>query len=102
MATNKILNDDMQRILEARHHDPFAVLGRHPLEEGIVVRAFLPHAVEVAIAEGELPLQRIAETDFFEWRGDVFRLSEGIWIYTGLAKASTGTPTVFWDPIYGR
>ena len=63
------LNDELIRIAEARHHDPFSVLGRHPCPEGIVVRAYIPHATEVAIAEGNLPLERIPNSDFFEWRG---------------------------------
>ncbi|MDD5331147.1 MAG: 1,4-alpha-glucan branching enzyme, partial [Sulfuricella sp.] len=62
-------DNDLIRIIEARHHDPFAVLGMHPDEEGCVVRAFVPHATEVSIAEGNLPMCRIAGTDLFEWRG---------------------------------
>ncbi len=67
--TQAILTDDALRIIEARHHDPFAYLGRHPAAEGVVVRAYIPNAIDVAIADGNLPLQRIEETDFFEWRG---------------------------------
>jgi 1,4-alpha-glucan branching enzyme len=63
------VSTEMQRIAEARHHDPFSVLGKHPTPNGIVVRAFIPHAVEVAIAEGNLPLERIPDSDFFEWHG---------------------------------
>ncbi|GAB1393399.1 1,4-alpha-glucan branching protein GlgB [Rhodocyclaceae bacterium] len=64
------MNAELTRIIEARHHDPFAVLGRHPDKAGTVVRAFIPHATEVSIAEGNLPLRRFPNTDFFEWRGD--------------------------------
>ncbi len=63
------LSDDFIRIAEARHHDPFSVLGRHPSGTGVVVRAYIPHAMEVSIAEGNLPLERIPDSDFFEWRG---------------------------------
>ena len=40
---------------EARHPDPFAVLGRHDVEGGTIVRAFLPgaHYVELVTGEGE-------------------------------------------------
>lgn len=75
--TSSPLNEDLQRIIEARHHDPFAVLGRHPLEgSGIVIRTFLPHATEVTIAEGERPMQRVPNTDIFEWRGDSSEIPE--------------------------
>ncbi len=58
----------MQRIADARHHDPFAVLGKHPTEDGCVIRAFLPYATEASV-EGTLPMTRIENSDFFEWRG---------------------------------
>jgi 1,4-alpha-glucan branching enzyme len=63
------LDPDLQKLVEARHHDPFSILGRHPDGVGVVVRAFLPHAETVTIAEGELPLTRVEGTDVFEWRG---------------------------------
>ncbi len=64
------LDAELIRISEARHHDPFAVLGRHERDGLTVVRTFMPHASEVSIAEGNVPLQRIHGSDFFEWRGE--------------------------------
>jgi 1,4-alpha-glucan branching enzyme len=64
------LDTELRRICEARHHDPFAVLGRHGAGAETVVRAFLPHAATARIAEGNLPLSRLPGTDLFEWRGD--------------------------------
>jgi 1,4-alpha-glucan branching enzyme len=58
-----------RRIIEARHHDPFEVLGRHPAGKGVTVTAFIPHATEVSIAEGNLPLVRVEGTDLFKWHG---------------------------------
>lgn len=56
-------------LLEARHHDPFALLGRHPAGAGVVVRALLPGAVDVTILETGRNLSRTDLADFFEWRG---------------------------------
>jgi len=64
------LDSERQRISEARHHDPFAVLGRHPDGKEVVVRAFIPFAAEVRIAEGGMLLTRFPDSDHFEWRGD--------------------------------
>jgi 1,4-alpha-glucan branching enzyme len=64
------LDPALQEIIEGRHHDPFEVLGRHESGSESVVRAFLPHARRVTIAEGDHELHRIEGTDFFEWRGD--------------------------------
>lgn len=64
------LTEDELRIMAARHHDPFAVLGRHPDADGTVaVSAFIPYATEVSIAEGSLSMRRVGDTDFFRWRG---------------------------------
>ncbi len=69
MTTPK-LEPDIQKIVDARHHDPFSVLGKHTVGKQTIVRVYIPYAEEVAIAEGDLPLQRIGGTDIFEWRGD--------------------------------
>ncbi len=63
------LNEDLQKLVDARHHDPFAVLGRHEEGGSTVVRAYLPTASEVTIAEGGLPMARLEGSDLFEWRG---------------------------------
>ena len=60
---------ELQKIVNARHSDPFVVLGRHSENGGVLVRVLLPHAEEVTIAEGGHRLERIEGTDVFEWRG---------------------------------
>lgn len=68
--TNSQLTNDLQRIIEARHHDPFAVLGRHPQGEGnVLVRTYLPHAAEATLVEPNQQLQRVSDTGIFEWHG---------------------------------
>ena len=62
--------NDLERLQQGRHHDPFTYLGRHPHEEGWVIRAFLPHAERVEL-EGVGPMNRVEGSDLF-----VIRLSE--------------------------
>ena len=62
----------IEAILEARHGDPFAVLGPHEVDGGMGVRAFLPDADSVDVvarADGRLlgHLARVAEAGF--WSG---------------------------------
>ena len=64
------LQTEFDRIVQARHHDPFSVLGRHAANGRELIRAYLPGADEVSIAEGNIRLQRVAGTDLFEWYGD--------------------------------
>ncbi|WP_455384601.1 1,4-alpha-glucan branching protein GlgB, partial [Acidihalobacter prosperus] len=70
-ATQPAIPDDIQRVLQARHHAPFSVLGRHPVDETTVaVRTFLPHAVAATIGDGKLALEPVAGAPgLFEWRG---------------------------------
>jgi 1,4-alpha-glucan branching enzyme len=77
---------DLRKIVEARHHDPFSVLGRHTEGGQTVVRAQFQDCFQATIAEGNLPMERIPGTDIFEWRGDADQLPERyrfIWQDTG-------------------
>ncbi|WP_111641791.1 1,4-alpha-glucan branching protein GlgB [Marinimicrobium alkaliphilum] len=70
----KTLPSGFERILEARHHDPFEVLGYHPVsgsKDQTVVRAFLPGARDAALqlSGAATPMTRYPDTDLFEWQG---------------------------------
>jgi 1,4-alpha-glucan branching enzyme len=59
-------------LLEAREHDPFAVLGLHPEGAGWRLRVFRPNAKSVAVelAAGQwVPLTQRKGTDLYEWQG---------------------------------
>jgi len=60
---------ELKLITEARHHDPFAVLGKHRTPQGELIRAYLPGAKSASIAEGDVPLLRMNGSDIFEWQG---------------------------------
>ncbi len=66
--------DGIKRLLEARHHDPFEVLGRHAWGDNVVIRAYLPEAAEAGIRCNEklLPMERYARSALFEWCGTDF------------------------------
>ena len=55
-AVNVHLDDELRRIVEARHHDPFTVLGRHDMDGQTVIRVYIPYAMEVTIADGGLAM----------------------------------------------
>jgi len=65
-------NAQLDLILAARHHDPFAYLGLH-LESGRqVFRAFLPHVQQAWLktAKGWANLQRVQDSGLFEWQAE--------------------------------
>jgi 1,4-alpha-glucan branching enzyme len=51
----RIGDEAVQALLEARHPDPFAVLGPHETPDGIVIRALVPHAEQVTALPGDGP-----------------------------------------------
>ncbi len=63
------LEPGLLKIIEARHHDPFSVLGHHIEGEQETVRAYLVNAVSVRIGEDGPILERVADTDLFQWSG---------------------------------
>ncbi|MBN2886019.1 MAG: 1,4-alpha-glucan branching protein GlgB [Chromatiaceae bacterium] len=75
-ASAQALPEPLRRILEARHHDPFEVLGPHAEGERLVVRAFLPQAETARLVEADAPMQRIEGSDFFIWEGEPEALPE--------------------------
>ncbi len=53
---------DFEAIVGGYHGDPFSVLGPHRVEDGWVVRAFLPHAAEASLlleGGGRVPMARL-------------------------------------------
>ena len=58
--------EELDRLVGGAHHDPHSILGMHPVDEGVVVRALRPDAeAVVALVDG----QRI----------DLAHLQAGIW-----------------------
>ena len=65
------INQALQRILDARHHDPFEILGCHSDGKQQTIRVFRPHCREMRLGENGPELQRLGNTDLFEWTGTV-------------------------------
>jgi 1,4-alpha-glucan branching enzyme len=58
-------DSDSLKITEARHHDPFCVLGRHTLAGNQHIKVYLPFAETVTLKHNNEEFQRIVGTDFF-------------------------------------
>ncbi|GAB4344536.1 MAG: 1,4-alpha-glucan branching protein GlgB [Gammaproteobacteria bacterium] len=58
----------LQRIAAARHHDPFAVLGRHRHGEEEWILCHLPDTVAAWLGEPRRPMSRVGKSDFFAYR----------------------------------
>ncbi|MCK9635683.1 MAG: 1,4-alpha-glucan branching protein GlgB [Methylobacter tundripaludum] len=72
--SNNALDSDAIKIMEAKHHDPFSILGRHPKNDHIQVKVYLPYAETVSLSHNGAALNRIPDTDFFEYNAEPGRL----------------------------
>ncbi len=65
--SNRVASSDWQRVMQARHHDPFTVLGLHPEGTQWRLTVFRPHADSVwFIRDGKrTALERAGDTAFF-------------------------------------
>ncbi|WP_150047662.1 MULTISPECIES: 1,4-alpha-glucan branching protein GlgB [Methylomonas] len=67
-STKPTLDANIIRLIEARHHDPFSILGRHSVGDKSIIRAYLPYAETVCIGSFKGPaMRRISGTDVFEY-----------------------------------
>jgi len=97
-----VTQDQLERILQVQHHDPFEVLGAHLIElEGrpaVAVRAFLPQAEQVWVvpmAGDPRPMHRKEGTDFFE---ALFPERNEIFGYRLRILEKTGEESLIADP----
>ncbi|MGR8934293.1 MAG: 1,4-alpha-glucan branching protein GlgB [Gammaproteobacteria bacterium] len=61
-----ILDQDEIKISEARHHDPFSVLGPRQTNDATAVTVYMPHAETVTAGLSKTVLERIPGSDFFK------------------------------------
>jgi len=75
LAANS-LDLDSIKIKEARHHDPFSILGRHQHGTHFKVKLYLPYAEFVSFGNGGPEIPRLSGTDFFEYLAQPKELAE--------------------------
>jgi len=88
------LSEEIIKIIEARNHDPFGILGAHPKGKRTTVTVFLPDT-QKAWLEDDLILERIEGTDVFQWTGPTSKLTEH---YLVNRIAGNGDPVSQYDP----
>ncbi|MGD8514675.1 MAG: 1,4-alpha-glucan branching protein GlgB [Granulosicoccaceae bacterium] len=89
------LPEPLQRLAAARHDDPFSVLGRQPDGKEELVRIYLPDTAALSLPDIGEAMQRVGNSDFFEWHGEPGRLPQH---YRLEAVNGHGEKHVFHDP----
>ena len=110
MATSLLSDDDISALVNARHSDPFAILGPHRSNAQLLVRVFLPGADRVLLNLGAelrpgaaLPFERIHADGLFEVLADV-SAADSVYtlsVYRGEHQRLYEDPFRF-SPVYGE
>lgn len=98
MARNKtksLLNSGQTKILQARHHDPFTVLGLIQKKKQAKICVYSPNTQHICISPGNLEMSRVPDSDFFEWTG---KASEVTCPYQLQKTDSSGYVSTNYDP----
>ncbi|MDZ7781421.1 MAG: 1,4-alpha-glucan branching protein GlgB [Halioglobus sp.] len=67
LPTERSRPEQLEPLLEGRHHDPFSLLGCHREGDAYIIRALLPDAREASVITGDdaITMQRLSSTDLF-------------------------------------
>ena len=99
MSNNKkqqqSLTSGQSKILAARHHDPFEVLGLHRKNKKSSICVFAPNTQQISLQPGNLELSRVPGSDFFEWSGNSSQVAD---TYQLQQTSSSGYESTQYDP----
>jgi len=70
------LQADMDRIAQAAHHDPACILGRQPGITRTAILFYSPDTLELHLCDLNVATQRIPDSDFFIYHGDLGALPD--------------------------
>jgi 1,4-alpha-glucan branching enzyme len=60
------LDSHLIKISEAKHHDPFSILGKHQVYSKTKITLYLPYAESVSLPNENIEFLRIPDSDFFQ------------------------------------
>ncbi|GBE07698.1 1,4-alpha-glucan branching enzyme GlgB [bacterium BMS3Abin11] len=60
-----VMQVDLEKIAQARHHDPFSVLGNQASHHGDFILFYSPDTQQLSVTEKNIPAQRYGDSDFF-------------------------------------
>ena len=89
------IHADLQRVINAQHHNPFSVLGRCNNNSQSVIRAYIPNCKTVHIDANGPEMTRILDTDIFEYTGSQDNILEHYKLYW---QTSEGDKFSEYDP----
>jgi 1,4-alpha-glucan branching enzyme len=73
---NAIGQNNLDKIVLARHHDPFTVLGNQTAHHNSFILFYSPDTIRLSVTEKEIPATRLAGSDFFACQENLEEIGE--------------------------
>jgi 1,4-alpha-glucan branching enzyme len=89
------MQDDLNKVAHASHHDPFNVLGNQAIHHKDFLLFYSPDTRELSLTERNIPAERLAESDFFVCSDDLKNLGEH---YLLNRTDASNNVTSYYDP----
>ncbi|MGB5308992.1 MAG: alpha-amylase family glycosyl hydrolase, partial [Arenicellales bacterium] len=89
------MQDDLNKVAHASHHDPFNVLGNQALHHKDFLLFYSPDTRELSVTERNIPAERLAKSDFFVCSDDLKNLGEH---YLLNRTDASNNVTSYYDP----
>ena len=93
--TKSLYTEEHRKIAQASHYDPFSLLGLHRDNQKSTLRVFSPETQAMFIMPGEIAMERIPNSDFFEWSGPSKKIPDD---YRLKRIDSWGNESINYDP----
>ncbi len=87
----KTLKDDLKKIAQANHHDPFKVLGKQTTPHDSYILLYSPDTDQLNISEKNIPTLRLANSDFFACLQQLDQIEEHYLITRTSSKNNVNT-----------
>ncbi len=89
------LKDDLKKIAQANHHDPFKVLGKQTAHHDSYILFYSPDTNQLSIGEKNIPTLRLANSDFFVCLEQLDQIEEH---YLVTCTSRTNGENSYYDP----
>ena len=83
------------KLTEARHHDPFSLLGKHVIGAQEYILVHIPKTTSLKLAQNDSIMHRIMGTDLFWWLGEKNEVTSP---YKLIREDNDGHESVVYDP----
>ncbi len=94
-VSSRLIDSELRKLIDAKHHNPFSLLGFCDNNARPVIRVFMPFCKSVSIGKHGPEMSRVLDTDIFEYSGSQENISKHYQLYW---QTTQGDDVVEYDP----